>query len=1053
MAASHTHQPELSPTRVERADPDQPTSAEKPKKKKKACPSEASSDDDAAMAAPPSAMLPEIDLTAVNDDAAHLLRHSMSARNRSRGIHALMTDVAAASHPTPLPTGQSGLGTAADAIAAAIAARPGEAAVRSSPPRDHIRMAPHLQPAAKAGAWQVWEKRGSTSTSNSTDASAPPSPQKAGAPGAAGIATANRFEAISEEPRVSRASREGRKGGRFWGVVIALLIALTDTACRGTIASHEWHEQPDLTRLQVTPFSSQELRGTWAEFERNMGGQGMSNSALVERAMKDMSFRERVMATDNVTLADAVDDYFAACVKEMKGGTPTRQATIGAWLKRNEHVAQPNAKRPETAPVVAVAEPTKSTYTIPKATKSQAKQATPPPQLGPQGLRPQKGGSPLQKGKQPEDSSTPNSTGEATPPPRRQVSFARETNVEEAGSSSAADPRSPPPPAPAESEIGGPDTESEDYLNEKVLIMVGNPANELVIAEDQIALQFGEHMYDQEVPNFDEVLAAECVGRGGKGPWLIAVPRFAAQVALLTVNRQWTAYSKDGSEAALTTWPCDKQGNKVIPPRPENRERTERTHEKAHDNQKREEAKVMIIINAPRRFVGSQLKKGEMQPIVAQIRRVLQKLEGIQFGITQGLTAEFRKPRNALNVFINPVLTGEDPLETVRSVLPQLKYLPIKETSFHVEPAVAFIPTDMIRKLGVTRCCFRREAECEAQQVGGACTYRTQQEMAMGYMASLFRPQRPNEGHSGYEGGERKRKREEQAATALTKIEAAKQQRLQNILGKLCKLHREGKVRIACICTPSEHATPQWMCCAHAVCAWKRLQQPAQRRRGTQAHLVHVGKGWRWHVFLLKGHMSIRPTQHAKGERHRNGALRRCCDAAGRRSGAPRWPANRQGKPERGHEGGRLRQVPRNTRKFSAEACEAAGMREMRCASRLANRIQASRRGDRAQEGSGVWQQAMLTPIPEGRARACATKVYRRRSKWRTQADADAAQRRGLNMAHDVTGRSRTGAKARDSTSRTLTHETDMGDMNRWHTPNILWLKGRLPWHKVVYYA
>ena len=34
----------------------------------------------------------------------------------------------------------------------------------------------------------------------------------------------------------------------------------------------------------------------------------------------------------------------------------------------------------------------------------------------------------------------------------------------------------------------GPDTDSEDYLNEKVLIMVGNPANELVIAEDQIAL-------------------------------------------------------------------------------------------------------------------------------------------------------------------------------------------------------------------------------------------------------------------------------------------------------------------------------------------------------------------------------------------------------------------------------------------------------------------------------------------------------------------------------------------------------------------------------------
>ena len=146
----------------------------------------------------------------------------------------------------------------------------------------------------------------------------------------------------------------------------------------------------------------------------------MSNAALVEHAMKSMSFRERVLATENVTLASAVNDYFAACVEEMRGSPKagdTRQATISAWLGRNEHVAQANTKRPETAPVVAVADPVRSTYTIPKATKSQAKQATPPPQLGPQGLRPQTGGSPSQKGKQPEASSTPSSTEEASPPP------------------------------------------------------------------------------------------------------------------------------------------------------------------------------------------------------------------------------------------------------------------------------------------------------------------------------------------------------------------------------------------------------------------------------------------------------------------------------------------------------------------------------------------------------------------------------------------------------------------------------------------------------------
>ena len=267
MAASHTHQPELSPTRVARADPDQSASAEKPRKLRKACSTDYESGDDAAMAAADPDILPNIADTAVNEETRELLLHSRTARTRASSLQRLVQDVTEATNPTPLPPGQSVLGTAADALAAAIDARPGAAAVRSSPPREHIRMAPHLQPAAKKSGWKVWEKRGGTSASTSTSASAPPSPQRAEAPG---IATANRFDAISEEPRVSREhSRGGSKGGRSWIIVIALLIAMTATATRGTIASHEWHDQPELTPRQVTPFSSQELQGTWAEFERN----------------------------------------------------------------------------------------------------------------------------------------------------------------------------------------------------------------------------------------------------------------------------------------------------------------------------------------------------------------------------------------------------------------------------------------------------------------------------------------------------------------------------------------------------------------------------------------------------------------------------------------------------------------------------------------------------------------------------------------------------------------------------------------------------------------
>ena len=120
-----------------------------------------------------------------------------------------------------------------------------------------------------------------------------------------------------------------------------------------------------------------------------------------------------------------------------------------------------------------------------------------PPPLGPQGLRPQTARAPSQSGTDPRAGTSP-APGPSTDPP-------------------------PPRHAPEAGTGDGIDTDSEEHLNEVVRVMVGNPANELVLAEDHLALQFGELLYDQEVPNFDEVLAAVCVGRGGKGPWLIAV--------------------------------------------------------------------------------------------------------------------------------------------------------------------------------------------------------------------------------------------------------------------------------------------------------------------------------------------------------------------------------------------------------------------------------------------------------------------------------------------------------------------------------------------------
>ena len=451
MAASHTHPPELSPTRVQRTDQGPTPSAEKPKKKKKACPSEASSEDDAAMAAPQPDNLPEIDMTNMSDETSHVLRHSMTARHRTRGMQALMKDMDAAAHPTPLPTGQTEQDPAADALAAAISATPRAAAEGSSPPRGHIRMAPPPQPAADAaGGWKVlW--RGNQSASNSTDASTPSSPQRGGED--AGIQTSNRFEAISEEPRVRpHLSRGGRGGyGGFWTIVSATLAAMTATDFRGTNASHDWHDKPKLTLCQVTPFGSEELQGAWTDFEKSMGNHGMDESTLVDHAMKSMDFRERVLVTDKETIEAAVGTYLAARVEETRVSSSktgeSRQATINSWLTRNERIAQANAKRPETAPVIAVPDPqsadkAKGRYVMPKSATSQAHKAA--PHLGPQGLRPQTASKTPQRESQPdaEPNQSPDKAGE--PPPRQRATEAGSGGGVDGSTSEATDP--PPPP-------------------------------------------------------------------------------------------------------------------------------------------------------------------------------------------------------------------------------------------------------------------------------------------------------------------------------------------------------------------------------------------------------------------------------------------------------------------------------------------------------------------------------------------------------------------------------------------------------------------------------
>lgn len=122
-----------------------------------------------------------------------------------------------------------------------------------------------------------------------------------------------------------------------------------------------------------------------------------------------------------------------------------------------------------------------------------------------------------------------------------------------------------------------------------------------------------------------------------------------------------------------TTWEYDKHGNKILP---RNCAREARAQSSASRRQREDEVKVLVIINAPKRFVGRQHKKQQIEPIVSAIKEVVKDIEGIQFGISQGLTVELRKPRNSLNLLMNPATDREDPVRHDAGGSPQVEAVP-----------------------------------------------------------------------------------------------------------------------------------------------------------------------------------------------------------------------------------------------------------------------------------------------------------------------------------------------------------------------------------------
>ena len=109
---------------------------------------------DPAIAAPSLDSLHALAANEAIGDAARLLMSSSAARHRAGGLEGLMKDASVAAFPEE----QAWTSQAADALASA-GPRPGEVAVRSSPPRNSIRMAPQGAMAKSDSGWSTWERR------------------------------------------------------------------------------------------------------------------------------------------------------------------------------------------------------------------------------------------------------------------------------------------------------------------------------------------------------------------------------------------------------------------------------------------------------------------------------------------------------------------------------------------------------------------------------------------------------------------------------------------------------------------------------------------------------------------------------------------------------------------------------------------------------------------------------------------------------------------------------------------------------------------------------
>jgi hypothetical protein len=222
-------------------------------------------------------------------------------------------------------------------------------------------------------------------------------------------------------------------------------------------------------------------------------------------------------------------------------------------------------------------------------------------------------------------------------------------------------------------------------------------------------------------------------------------------------------------------------------------------------------------------------------------------------------------------------------------------------------------------------------------------------------------------------------------------------------------------------------------------------------------HVRKDGGRGRGTVLPHGGHVPVRPAQRREGTRSGggdgDGTLRLCCTAVGDRSDGARRTAHQQREPERGNERPGHGQRASDTRRVFAEARTPTCVRAVRSDSRLADSLQTGGDGNIFPRGGGLQQPGVLAPPPPIRTRAASAAVHRWRRERRAHTHAHAGGHERQRMACYVLPGGDTSDKARPRAYRMRQCGTVNINTHHWHTNNVLWLMGRLPWHRVTYNA